>query len=289
MREIDKDQGNFERVGVATTNPAGPDIESVLAEYQVLREVSLEEVYRTQVAPLIDNLLEGARERKILDRVIGHWKETRLRGWENPLDEAAREISFEMDTEYHFYTRSRAGDEIIPWIENTWLLFHLLRSVYGVRAKNFEEVNEEKGDRWIEILGDGFQQEGALAERSLTKLEQEAKLIREYCEQYTDFEQEHQRELHTISQRSSTPGSTRREAFNAVLAVGYGFRPRWRATISNLEDKFCRPGSAVKSKRLTLEKLWIENYTRITEPETIKVFTGADALAVTDIYLRSQA
>jgi len=276
MREIDRDQDVSEKTRVETPNLSGPDIESLFLEYQVLREVSLEEVYRTKVAPVIESMREGAKERKVIGRVIGHWRKTRLRGWKNSLDDRTRDLSYSMDTEYYLYSRGRAGDEIVSWVEDTWLLFHILKSVYGVPAKNFEEVNEEKGNHWIENLGDGFQQEGALAERSLTKLEQEAKLIREYCEQYADFEQEHQKELQAISQRSSTPGTARREVFNAVLAVGYSFRPGWRALISELEEKFCRPGSAVKSGRLALEKLWIRNYTEITVPETITVIKSPD-------------
>lgn len=63
--------------------------EETYVQYLALMETMFEQRYQEEVAPVIEDLIEGAREREILERVVDHWKTTRLRAWEQPLPEPA--------------------------------------------------------------------------------------------------------------------------------------------------------------------------------------------------------
>lgn len=251
-------------------SPSREGFEKSWKTYQALKQARLEEVYAQEVAPLITRMLAGVRERRILGVVVDRWKETRLKAWRQPLDEPANGVAVALDDHYYEYSRSRAGDEIILQIENTWLLFHVLRSLHGVEMGQFEEINEAKKEEWIQALGPGFKSDGKL--RDVNALREEAGLIETYNTQYRDFANTHRKALEPLSTGSSTPGTARRTVFNAVLAVGYDFKPERRGALMFLESKLGFPGAFVRLQRQALENLWISSAIKISAPREIHVF-----------------
>lgn len=252
------------RPGTGQGQENDSDLLRLLRSLDEIARVNAEHIYQTHTAPLIEHLSRGLVERRALAPVIQHWKDTRLEAWRQPLGPQEHELALAIDGGYQEYSIGRVGDEVVHGIEDTWLLFHLLISAHGTRKGQLAEIDEAKGTSWVLTLGPGFRTDNKSIKTDV--LQREATLLATYNEQYREFAATHRKALQPLAAQSLTPGTSRRTIFNAILDVGYGFRPERRAGFTSWEAKLGPAGVFIRSRRETLENLWIRNAAQIPAP-----------------------
>lgn len=218
-------------------------------QYQHAREQDLERAYTNSVRPLLTELVLGLHEREGLLSLFSYWKDLKQ----------AEYGSITLQAELNEYLKSRAGDEIVPFIEEMMLMQHLLIHVYGVATADVSTLSKDNIEAWRGKIIEYH----ATPERAAQTLEAEEAFLASYRTQYTDFASLHFKRLLTACAGSSTPGSTRRRIFNAMLYSLYDFDPQVRAAWQAIEKSGGELGLLSQAYRAVVEEKTLKDTLKI--------------------------
>ncbi len=218
-------------------------------QYQHAREQDLERAYTTSVRPLLAELVLGLHEREGLLSLFSYWKDLKKTEYG----------SITLQAELSEYLKSRAGDEIVPFIEEMMLMQHLLIHVYEVPVSDVSTLSQENIEKWRSNITEHH----ATPEVASQTLEKEEAFLAAYRTQYADFASLHFKQLLTASAGSSTPGSTRRRIFNAVLYALYDFDPQIRDSWQVVEKSGGELGLLSQAYRAVVEEKTLQDTLKI--------------------------
>lgn len=221
--------------------------------YRHLKENELEKFYQTQVAPMIEMLLKGAEFRELyLGKVFEHWRASRVGARAQLMANSDTVVlGGDLFEEHREFFTNRAGDEIVPFMEQMWLLHHILANVYGIPVQKLETLNEDGAQELIAMLG--TTDDIINDPRVRTKVKEEAEVLEAYNTQLQQFKEQTHEIIKADAVKTSTPGTTRRTIFNVVLEKLYGFDPRNRQKWEEVECVVPMFGLTIHTIRMLIE------------------------------------
>ncbi len=229
-----------------------PEIIYVL--FMQLRANQLEMFYQERVVPMIEMLSKGAEFRKLyLGRVFEQWRASRIGAraklMANP---DTTTLGGDLFVEHQEFFTNRVGDEIVPFMEQMWLLHHILANVYGIPVQTLEQLDEAGAQELIELLG--TTDDIISNPQTRAKVEEEAEVLRAYNAQLQQFREQTYEVIKAGAVETSTPGTTRRTIFNVVLEKLYGFDPRNREKWQEVEMLVPVFGLTIHAIRMLIEE-----------------------------------
>lgn len=229
-------------------------VEIIFQYFKQLERNRLEVLYQIHVAPMLDILSKGVEFRRVyLGRVFEQWRTSRVDGLRKLLaNPSTNELGATLFDEYRVFLTNRAGDEIVPFMEQMWLLHHILSNVYGIPVQKLETMDEEEAQQLIEMLGTTDDIINNPQVRA--KAEEEAEVLQAYNTQYEQFRDQTRDVFREGAVQTSTPGTTRRTVFNVLLEKLYGFDPRNRQGWEKIEQLVPSIGLVIHALRMLIEE-----------------------------------
>ncbi|HAU98908.1 MAG: hypothetical protein UX04_C0003G0060 [Microgenomates group bacterium GW2011_GWF2_45_18] len=169
---------------------------------------------------LLNHIFEAQKLRRVLLTIYNHWFESRIGQKEALLQRNAKitDVVIDLYIEYNDYMQKNPRLEIVPAMEQMWIVHHLLFQLFGIPFEEQLQLTSQTADAIIEYMG---------TTDSVTpeSLEEERDMLAQLNRVYTTFSKEYSNLRYFIAHArlSSTPESSMREIFHDFLNRAYGF------------------------------------------------------------------